>query len=62
MKSRVEHMEQGVCANCGSGNIELGHIDFGVSILLWFECEDCGCEYIEAYDYSLKGICEKEEE
>ena len=59
----IEYMEQGVCAKCGSGNVNLFRIERDVSILLWFECADCGCEYIEMYEYIIKGImpgCEEE--
>lgn len=56
-----EYMEQGVCAKCGSGDVELFRVERGANVLLWFKCEDCGCEYIEAYEYSCKGCIAEEE-
>ena len=57
----IEFMEQGVCAKCGSGNVNLWRMERDASVLLWFTCDDCGCRYIEAYDYSCKGVLSGDE-
>ena len=61
-KFKHNYMEQGACPNCGSDDATLTHMDFGVSILLWYECPVCECNFIDAYDFATKGIVPDEEE
>ena len=59
-----KHMEQGRCANCGSGNVCREGIEGGgpgENILVFFFCGNCGCEFIELYEYTCKGIIEEEQ-
>lgn len=61
MSERISYMEPGVCAECGSDRTTIVRMDKGYNVLLWYECNECGCEFIEAYDYSSKGVPAKEE-
>ena len=61
--SHVNYIEQGICAKCGSGNTEVTSIQWDVSVVMWRECHDCGCVFLEAYDYATKGVpCEEGDE
>ena len=55
----VKYMAQGRCAECGSENVEPKGIVGGrpgENIIALFECNDCGCKYIEVYEYARKAI------
>lgn len=57
---RVNYMEQGCCAECGSGNVRSTHVLFGRSgenILAFFVCNECGCEFFDMYECTTRGIC-----
>lgn len=65
MNEHVVYVEQGRCAKCGSYDIKPVTIMGGrpgENIIAFFECEECGCEYIEVYEFTCKGVVEKEEE
>ena len=53
---KLENMEQGVCPNCGSVNVKLKRIEKEVNIVIWYECQECECEFIEGYSFDVKGI------
>lgn len=50
------NMEPGCCPNCGSDNANVVRIDKGYNILVWYECRECGGEFIECYSMDSKGI------
>ena len=55
----VNYVEQGCCGECGSENVEPTDLIGGrpgENILAFFVCNDCGCQYIEVYTYSCKGV------
>ena len=60
-----EHMEQGACAECGSYEVRATNLMGGrpgENILAFFACEECGCRFVEVYEYTIKGIVERGEE
>lgn len=64
MGEHVKYVSQGMCASCGSENVHpvtLVGGRRGENILVFFGCDDCGCDYIECYEYESKGIIEREE-
>lgn len=60
----INFVEQGLCADCGSENIKPVNLvggGPGENLLAFFECEDCGCKFIECYVYASKGMFPREE-
>lgn len=55
-------MEPGFCPKCGSHTLSWGRMDKGVKIMLWQQCNDCGCVFIERYGLEDKGIVEEGDE
>lgn len=49
-------MEPGRCPKCDSDNANVVRIDKGYNILVWYECRECGVEFIECYSMDSKGI------
>ena len=58
----VEFMEQGTCAQCGSLYVVQTAVEKDVNVLVWYRCRECGCEFVEMYEYSCKGVLIEEEE
>ena len=56
MSERISYMKQGVCAECGSELVKLTKIEKEANILVWYECANCGCEFIEVYTFEIKGV------
>ena len=50
------NMEVGCCPHCDSDITDVVRIDKGVNILVWYQCRDCGGEFIECYSMDSKGI------
>lgn len=60
MKYEFNYNDQGLCPNCGSSDVTMESIKFGVDILITYECNDCECEFIDVYENTIKGIAPKE--
>lgn len=60
MKYEFNYDDQGLCPHCGSSDVTMESIEFGVSILITYECNDCECEFIDVYENTIKGIAPKE--
>ena len=62
MGNKVKFDEMDVCGLCGSGDVRCtGLVNGTAGIVLSFECNDCGCEFVQFYEYSCKGIVQDEE-
>ena len=57
---KVNIMEQGCCADCGSSMVEVYNAEKEANILLWYRCGECGSKFIEVYEYTIKGLVEED--
>ena len=60
MKYEFNYGDQGICPHCGSRDVTMVGIEFGVDILITYECNNCECEFIDVYENTIKGITTKE--
>lgn len=62
MSKHIFYVEQGRCAKCGSYDVKPTNLDGGrpgENLLVFFVCNECGCSFIECYEYACKGVEEE---